>query len=93
MRRFFQLGRHEEAYRNYGLKMPASKASFAGLCQRYPSKTRQQILRDLVDTSEESSAWFLVAVNLGEQDAVAALVRNPNWQAQAHLRMSLRENP
>lgn len=62
------LDREEEAYRSYGLTLQRAtnhKLTFKAICRRYPKKRPEQILRDLLGSSDgKQGQWLTAAVEL-----------------------------
>jgi hypothetical protein len=69
----------EEAYSRYGLRVNRRGtylATFRAVARRYPHKTPEQILDDLVKTTPgEEGKWFATAKTLGLYDAAIQLAR------------------
>ena len=62
-------GLHEEAYRQYGLRVNQSStnlATFRSIAKKYPVKDKAQILEDLIASRPgEEGKWFATAKTLG----------------------------
>lgn len=69
----------EEAYRRYGLaanRAGTYLATFRAVAKRYPSKTPETILEDLVATTPgEEGKWFAAAKSVGLLDQALSLAR------------------
>jgi hypothetical protein len=74
------LGRVDEAYERYGLRANQRGtylATFRAVAKRYPHKTSNQILDDLVRTTPgEEGKWFAAAKEAGLYDEALALARS-----------------
>lgn len=72
-------GMVEEAYRRYGLaanRAGTYLATFRAVVKRYPSKARETILEDLVETTPgEEGKWFAAAKSVGLLDQALDLAR------------------
>ena len=76
------LGRHEEAYRRYGLyahRVSTHLATFRSLAKAYPEVAPPKLLADLVaSTPREEGKWFATAKELELcDDAIALANRSP----------------
>ncbi|MCG8460551.1 MAG: hypothetical protein MI919_30080 [Holophagales bacterium] len=69
----------DEAYRRYGLaanRAGTYLATFRAVARRYPSKTPETILEDLVETTPgEEGKWFAAAKSVGLLDRALDLAR------------------
>lgn len=66
-----QMGRVEEAYEEYGLKIPSYGTYlniYRGICKKYPSIDKKKILLDCIGRSSEKGKWFAAAKSEGYLD-------------------------
>lgn len=72
-------GREEEAYRRYALsahRRMSNLATFRAIAARYPSKSPDEILIDLIaSTPGEEGKWFATAKELGHLELALTLAR------------------
>lgn len=65
------MGRIEEAYEKYGLKVPSYGTNlniYRGICEKYPTIDRRRILLDLIGRSGLKGKWFAAAKTAGQLD-------------------------
>ena len=65
------MGRIEEAYDKYGLKVPSYGTNlnvFRGVCKKYPTIDKRKVLLDLIAKSEIKGKWFAAAKTAGQLD-------------------------
>ena len=61
-------GRSDEAYWEYGLAIRSGNtylASYRAIVKKYPERDPEQVLRDLIDLSQERGKWFAAARHAG----------------------------
>ena len=65
------MGRIEEAYERYGLKVPTYGTNlniFRGVCKKYPTIDKRKVLLDLIAKSGIKGKWFAAAKTAGQLD-------------------------
>ena len=73
------MDQREEAYRRYALsahQRPTGLATFRAIAERYPEKSRQEILSDLINASPDAEGkWFATARQCGFLDLAIRLAQ------------------
>ena len=65
------MGRIEEAYERYGLKVPSYGTNlniYRGVCKKYPTIDKRKVLLDLIAKSGIKGKWFAAAKTAGQLD-------------------------
>ena len=65
------MGRIEEAYERYGLKVPSYGTNlniYRGICKKYPTIDKRKVLLDLIAKSGIKGKWFAAAKTAGQLD-------------------------
>lgn len=65
------MGRIEEAYQKYGLKIPSYGTNlniYRSICKKYPTIDKRKILLDCIERKSEKGKWFASAKNAGFLD-------------------------
>jgi len=66
-----QMGKIEEAYEKYGLKVPSYGTNlniYRGVCKKYPTIDKRKVLLDLIAKSGIKGKWFAAAKTAGQLD-------------------------
>jgi hypothetical protein len=72
------MGRTEEAYQEYGLKLSSYGTYlniYRNLCKRYPTLNKRQILLDCMDQTGPKGKWFAAAKTAGFLDIALACAK------------------
>jgi hypothetical protein len=83
------MGRVEEAYQQYGLNIPSYGTYlniYRGLCKRYPTIDKRQILLDCMDKTGRKGKWFAAAKSTGFLDIALACARTGGSDPNTLLR-------
>ena len=65
------MGKIDEAYKNYGLKIQSYGtyiSIYKGICKKYPTKDKKQVLIDLLEHTGRKGKWFAAAKDAGYLD-------------------------
>lgn len=78
-RALLEDGRRDEAYYEYGLGVRSGNtylSSYRAIVKKYPERDPEQVLKDLVDTSQERGKWFAAARHAGYPDIALDCARS-----------------
>ncbi|PKQ28320.1 MAG: hypothetical protein CVT63_03360 [Candidatus Anoxymicrobium japonicum] len=78
-RALLEDGRRDEAYWEYGLGIRSGNtylANYRAIVKKYPEQDPEQVLRDLIDTSQERGKWFAAARQAGFFDVARQCARS-----------------
>jgi len=65
------MGKIEEAYEKYGLKVPSYGTNlniYRGVCKKYPTIDKRKVLLDLIEKKGIKGKWFAAAKTAGQLD-------------------------
>ena len=65
------IGKIEEAYEKYGLKMPSYGTNlniYRGICKKYHTIDKRKVLLDLIEKTGNKGKWFAAAKTAGQLD-------------------------
>jgi hypothetical protein len=74
-----RAGRHDQAYREYGLRVargPTYLATYRETIRRYPHLDRHQVLLDLIEVRGNRGKWFAAAKSAGYLDVALDCARS-----------------
>jgi hypothetical protein len=83
------VGRREEAYRQYGLQATQAMtnlATFRQLATKYPERDPRQILVDLINMHGAPGKWFAAAKDAGYLDLAAACAHDSSAEPATLIR-------
>jgi hypothetical protein len=86
-----KMGRVEEAYQEYGLKIPSYGTYiniYRGICKKYPSIDKKKILLDCIERSSEKGKWFAAAKSEGYLDIAVQCAKSNSSDPNTLLRAS-----
>src|SRR5262249_717156 len=87
-----KIGRTDEAYHRYGLKVatgPTYLAIFRETIKRYPERDRRQVLLDLIEARGERGKWFAAAKDAGLLDVALQCARDAAAEPATLVRSNL----
>lgn len=83
------MGRVEEAYEKYGLKIPSYGTYlniYRSICKKYPTIDKRKILLDCIEKTPEKGKWFASAKNAGFLDIAVQCAKSESSDPNTLLR-------